>query len=361
MQFVDGSRGYSVIQDGSKKPLYILMAATGMVLLIALVNTANLLLARAAARRRELAICAAVGANRGKIVGQLLSEAMVLAIAGGIVAIPLSSLTLNFLILMLGQIAPTMGFVGVESIAGAETLVDFLTMQLEWPVLLYGLGLSLFTGLLFGLYPALEAAHVPRMKVINQESGHISEALGTARVRKALVCAQVMLSATLLIPTGLFLKSLVNLIHMDLGLQTENLVMVLLSPSTIGYKPQQSRVLLERAEQKLVALPGVSDVAAAHFPLLFGGNVMGGGEVEGRSVVSPMNQVSPGFFRQMRIPLIMGREFTDRDNSAGQPVVIINDRFAKTYFPGKNPLGRRIRFGSPTDPASLDFHGKPLA
>jgi putative ABC transport system permease protein len=353
LQFIDGSRGYSRIQDSGKKPLLILTAVTGMILLIAMANAANLLLARSAARREELAVCVAIGAGRGRIMGQLLSEALILAIAGGVMGIAVAFLTLRFLIALL---------------APSQTPIDFLTIQPEWPVLLYGLGLSVFTGLLFGAYPALQAVKMTPARELSRNSAKAAEAFGAARVRKTLVCAQVALSIILLIPTGLLLKSLVNLMNVDPGLPTENLITFGLAPGEAGYDSDESRALFDRAEHRLAALPGVTGITTANNPFL---NDLGmamlvtvedsnGGRQE-KWVKT--NQIAPGFFGQMGIPLIRGREFTESDGLPGSRVVIVNEKFADTFFPGQNPVGRSFSlpgFGNSTPVEIIgivsDFH-----
>jgi predicted permease len=336
LTLIEGRQGHSFIRDAGKTPLFILLASTGMVLLIAMANAANLLLARSAERRKELAIRAALGAGRGEIAWQMLSEALLLAAAGGVAGVALSSLTLK---LMIAQVVSS----------GAPA--DFLTTELQWPVLLYALGLSLATGLVFGLYPAWEAARAGVAGVLNQESGHASSARGAARVRKALVCAQVTISAVLLIPTGLFLKSLVHIMRVDLGVRTENLVTFRLAPELNGYKPEQSRALFERAEREMAAIPGVSGVAAAMVPLIGGGMWMNTVTVEGfqpgarKEADSCLNEIGPGFLGKMGIPLVMGREFTERDNLAGPKVAVVNEQFAKYFFGGQSPLGRKFTPG----------------
>ena len=154
--------------------------------------------------------------------------------------------------------------------AASDTPIYYLTSQLDQPLLLFGLGLSLVTGLLFGLYPAWEAARVSPASTLKDESGQSSGTRGTAHVRKALVCAQVMISAVLLIPTGLFLKSLVNLLRVDLGIRTENVVGFSISPELNAYQPAQSHALFERVESEMAAIPGVRSVAAAMVPLIAG-------------------------------------------------------------------------------------------
>jgi predicted permease len=333
LTLIDGRQGHSGIRDESKTPLFILLASTAMVLLIAMANAANLLLARSAERRKELAIRAALGAGRGEIAWQMLSEALLLAAAGGVAGLALCSLTLRMLS---GQMANS----------GAPA--DFLTTRIEWPVLLYALGLSFVTGLVFGLYPAWEAARAGVAGVLNQESGRASSTRGAARVRKALVCAQVTVSAALLIPTGLFLKSLVHLMHVDLGVRTENLVTFRLAPELNGYKPDQSRALFERAESEFAAVPGVSAVAAALVPVIGGDTWMSTLTVEGfqpaakQDTNSCLNEIGAGYLGKMGVPLVRGREFTGRDNLAGPKVAVVNEQFAKYFFGGKSPLGRKF-------------------
>jgi predicted permease len=336
LTLIEGRQGHSFIREVGKTPVFILLAATAMVLLIAMANAANLLLARSAERRKELAIRAALGASRGEIAWQMLSEALLLAAAGGVAGLVLSSLTLKMTI---------------AQVVNSGAPADFLTTGLQWPVLLYALALSLLTGLVFGLYPAWEAARTGMAGVLNQESGHASSARGAARVRKALVCAQVTVSAVLLIPTGLFLKSLVNLMHTDLGVRTENLVTFRLAPELNGYKPEQSRALFERAENDLAAIPGVSAVAEAMVPLIGDSTWTSTLTVEGfqpgakRDTNSCFNEIGPGFLGKMGIPLVVGREFTERDSLAGPKVAIVNEQFAKDFFGGQSPLGRKFTVG----------------
>lgn len=327
LKLIDGSQGNSSVRDSTRVPMLILMGATAMVLLIAMANAANLLLARSAQRRRELAIRAAIGAGRGELMRQLLTEALLLAGAGGIAGVLLGSLTLKLL---------------VAQVAGDDRIY-YLTTQLEWPVLAFAVGLSIATGLIFGLYPAWDGARASSAATLKDESGQSSGTRGAARIRRGLVCAQVMISAMLLIPTGLFLKSLVHLMRVDLGMNTENVIGFSISPARNAYKIARSRALYERAEQELAAIPGVRGVSASMVPLIAGSNWGNGVKVEGRKDTggdnSMVNEVSAGYFGQMRIPLIAGREFTVGDNAAAPKVAIINQQFVKKYLDGRNPLG----------------------
>lgn len=331
LSMVEGRQGNSGSRDSRRTALFILMAATAMVLLIAMANAANLLLARSAQRKRELAIRAAMGASRRELMGQLLTEALLLASAGGLAGIFLGEATLRLLI---------------SRLTGDET-VYYLSSELDWTVLLFALGLSIATGLLFGLYPAWEGARTSVALTLKDESGQSSATAGTARVRKALVCAQVTISAILLIPTGLLLKSLVNLLHVDLGMNTENVIGFGISPSMNGYKPEQSRALFERAEGELAAIPGVRGVATALVPLISGSNWGNSVRIEGASAAvnndanARMNEIGPGYLGKMGIPLIAGREFTESDGLA-RKVAIVNQSFVKGFLEGRNPIGLRM-------------------
>src|ERR1039457_4469286 len=334
LTFKDGSHGQSSMRDDARTPLITLMCATVLVLLIAMANAANLLLARSAERRREMAIRAAMGAGRGELMGQMLTEALLLAGAGGAAGLALAMVTLKLLIVELS----------------GDTPIHFLEAQLEWPVLLFGLGLSVLTGLLFGLYPAWDAARSSSSVTLKNESGQSSGTAASARVRKVLVCAQVMVSAVLLIPTGLFLKSLVNLMHVDLGMKTENTIGFSVAPALNGYKTEQTRALFERIESEMAAIPGARSVAAALGPLIAGSNwgtdvTIEGAKEKQNDANSRYNEVGPGFLGKMGVPLIAGREFTESDTLAGPRVAVVNQTFVKRFLEGRNAVGLRFSDG----------------
>ena len=329
----EGSHGNSGFRDEVRTPVMILLAATVLVLLIAVANAANLLLARSAGRRRELAVRAAMGASRGEIMAQFLTEALLLSITGGVAGLLFAVVTLK---LLLYQIT-----------AGIEAPQYFLTTRLEAPVLLFSLCVSLLAGLVFGLYPAWEAARASVATTLKDESGQSSGTRSTALVRKVLVCAQVVVAAVLLIPTGLLLKSVVNLMRVDLGIRTRNVVEFGLSPELNGYKPEQSRALFERVESELAAVPGVRSVGASQVAVIGGDHW--GNDVHPEGYTGPTtnphsweNEIGPGYFAKMGIPLIAGREFSESDNLAGRLVGVVNEEFARRFFPGQNALGRHF-------------------
>lgn len=335
LTLADGRQGNSGLREGARTPLWILMTSTALVLLIAVANAANLMLARSAQKRRELAIRAALGASRGEVVSQVLIEALLLALGGGIAGILLGRATAQLL---------------VAGLSTGESTTHFLSAELEWPVLLFAFAVSVAAGLLFGLYPAWDAARASVAITLREEAGQVSATHGMARVRRLLVCAQVMFSAALLIPTGLFLKSLVNLVHVDLGIKTENLLVFGISPERNNYKEPQRRALLDRVEREVGAIPGVRSAAASLVTLIGDGNWNTNVNVEGavpeskNDTGTSINEVGPGYFATLGTAVVAGREFTERDTLAGPKVAIVNQKFARHFFGGLNPIGHKVRF-----------------
>lgn len=337
---VEGAMGQSDIRDSLRTPVYILLACTALVLLIAAANAANLLLARAAQRAKEIAIRTAMGAGRTRLLGQLLLEAFLLSAAACFAGLILASWSLDLFI---------------RNLTGAEDPVYYLEPRLEWPVLLFGIGVTLLTGLLFGLYPALAATRKAEFVTLKEEAAAASAGRSGVRARKVLVSAQVAISLLLLIPMGLFLRSLVNLATVDLGLKPENVVTFGISPDLNGYTPDRARELFIRAEERLAAVPGVLTVTAATVALIANNNWGNNLWVEGFSrepdetTHAMINQVGPGFFRKMGIPLMQGREFGDTDTAASPRVAVINEKFARHFFPNSDALGKHFdRYGQKT-------------
>jgi putative ABC transport system permease protein len=329
----DGSRGNSDFRDEYRSALNVLLMATGLVLLIAMANAANLLLARSAERKKELTIRAALGASRGELMGQFLTEALLLAGAGGAAGLAIASVTLRLLLASWGG-----------------TRDSFDTVGLNWPVLLFSLGVSLATGILFGLYPAWEASRVSLAGALTDESAKSSASRGAVRLRRALVCVQVAISIILLVPTGLFLKSLVNLLHVDLGIRTQNVIGFRITPQWNGYTAAQSRAIFERAEAELAAIPGVRSAVGAEVPLIASSNWGTSFRTDemaadAREVNSKLNEVGPGFFGKAGIPLLAGREICDTDTAGAPKVAVVNESFVKQFFGGRNPIGHRLGFG----------------
>ena len=326
-----GARGQSNVSRETRGPMTLLLAVTALVLVIACANIANLLLARAAARASEIAVRLSIGASRWDLIRQLLGESLLLALLGGLAGLVVAYWTVDL-------IAAMMPDEGGDLIAGS----------IDLQVLLFALALTVGTGLLFGLFPALHSTRPDLAPVLKGQSGQPSGTRSAARFRTSLATAQIALSMALLAAAGLFTKSLLNISRIDLGLKVENLVTFAISPQLNGYTPERSRVLFERLEDELAALPGVTAVTSSMVPSLGGSNWGTSVSVEGFPSGpdvddnSRYNEVGPGYFRAMGIPLVAGREFTRADTLGAPKVVIVNEAFARKFNLGANPVGKRM-------------------
>ncbi len=316
----EGRRGQSQIHTEARTPLIMLLAITGLVLLIACANIANLLLARGAHRGQEMAIRGSLGASRRHLLTQLLTESCLLAVMGGVASLFVAYWTLQFI----GSILP------------AEATAT-LTVGLSPPVLAFAATLSIGTGVLFGLYPALHSTRPDLVTILKDSSGQPSGARSAARFRSSLVTSQIALSMALLVAAGLFIKSLVNVSRVDLGLSTENLVTFGISPDQNGYDFDRARDLFERAELELAAIPGVTSVSLSIVPVLGGSSwgtdiavegFEGGPDIDSNS---RLNIIGAGFFSTLGTPLLAGREFGQADVGEEPTVAIVNEAFARKF------------------------------
>jgi predicted permease len=313
----------------AKVPLQILLGVTALVLLIACANIANLLLARSAARSAEMAIRLSIGASRWQLVRQLLLESCLLAVIGGIAGLFVAHWTLALILsLMPARAAESMHF----SISGV--------------VVLFAAALSIGTGMLFGLFPALHSTRPDLVSTLKGVSGQPSGAKGAKWFRTSLATAQIALSMTLLAAAGLFLKSLVNVSRVDLGLRTDHMLTFGLSPSLNGYSSERTRLLIERLETDLSHAPGIASVTVSLVPALAGSNWGNDVSVQGFQAGpdtdsnSRYNEVGAGYFRTMGIPLMSGREFTDADAPDSPKVAIVNAAFVKKFNLGSDAVGK---------------------
>ena len=330
-----GGLGQSSTRSVATTPLYMLLCVTGFVLLIACANIANLLLARSAARANEMAIRLSIGASRGRLIGQLLTESLLLAAFGGIAGLAVAKGTLALILsLMPAEAAQTMAF----------------TMSPR--ALLFAAAVTIGTGLLFGLFPALHSTRPDLVTTLKAQAGQPSGAKGAARFRLVLATTQIALSMLLLAASGLFVKSLLNVSRVDLGIKVDNVITFRLSPQRSGYTPERSRSLYERIEDQLRGVPGVSGVAVSMVPALSGSNWGSDVAVQGFQAGpdtdsnSRFNEVGPGYFSVMGVPLMSGREFTAADVEGAQNVAIVNEEFAKKFNLGRDAVGRMIGSGS---------------
>jgi len=334
MELVPASKGDSGLRRQFANPLLVLTALVGLVLLIACANVANLLIARATARQKEVAIRLALGASRSRIVSQLLAESLLLAFAGGtlglILAIWMDRALLRFL--------PT-----------GDTPLTLSTTP-DWRILLFTLGVTLLTGVIFGLAPALQSTRAQLAGTLKDQVGSIAGGTSVA-LRKTLVAAQVTLSLVLLIGAGLFIRSLNNLKDVDPGFGTRNLVGFAVDPPMNGYTPERSRDFYRQVRDNLDALPGVESSTLAVIPVLADNEWDNSMTVEGfqhkpSEMPDPhMQFVSPDYFKTMNVPILVGRDFRVTDGLTAPKVCIVNERFARKYFKDGLALGKHLGMG----------------
>jgi putative ABC transport system permease protein len=330
----EGKRGQSTVSRDARTPLILLFSITGIVLLIACANIANLLLARGAGRSVEMAVRLSIGASRRHLLVQLLTESCVLAVFGGIVGLAVARITLALIAALL---PPDSGRV--------------LQLSLDVTVIVFAGVLSIITGFLFGLFPALHSTRPDLVSTIKAQAGQPSGARAASRFRLVLVTAQIALSMALLISAGLFTKSLMNVSRVDLGLNIDNLIMFGVSPHLNGYDTARSHALFERIDAEMRAVPGVTGVAASMVPLLGGSQWGTSVAVQGftsgpdTDTHSYYNEIGPGYFRTVGIPLMAGREFTAADVAGTQKVAIVNEAFATKYNLGRDAVGKRMSIG----------------
>jgi len=326
-----GGRGQSLVPDQAKTPLRLLLGVTAFVLLIACANIANLLLARSAARAGEMAIRLSIGASRRRLIGQLLTESFVLAGFGGIVGMLVARWTL---VLVVSLLPPDVQHTIAFGISGS--------------VMLFAVGLTFATGLLFGLFPALHSTRPDLVSTLKSQAGQPSGAKGAARFRLVLATSQIALSMMLLASSGFFVKSLLNISRINLGINVDHVITFGLSPNLNGYSVDRARLLFERLENELRAEPGVTAVTVSNVPILSGSNRSRNIAVHGFQAgpdtdsSAHYNKVGPGYFSALGIALMAGREFTNADTANSPKVAIVNQAFVKKFGLGHDAVGKLI-------------------
>lgn len=331
-----GSRGRPILQQGTKEPLLVLMGMVGLVLLIACANVANLLMARGAARQREIAIRMAVGAGRLRLVRQFLVESLTLSLIGGAAGLLVASWTINLLV---GMIPESIGAVG-------------LSANLDFRLLVFTMALSVVTGLLFGLLPAIKATRLNLEATLREQGSSVSGGLGQVRFRKGLVVSQVVLTTVLLVGAGLFARSLNNLKQLDLGVRPENIITFSIAPELNGYTPQRTVALFDQIHQNLSAQPGIESVTESVMAGFTDTNSSSNITVDGykpqenEDTHAGQNWIGSDYFSTMGIPLLQGREFGATETAGSPKVAIINEAMSRRYFDGRDPIGSRFTFGA---------------
>jgi predicted permease len=329
---VPGRLGQSSIHEDAATPLTLLLVVTGVVLLIACANVANLMLARSAQREGEMAVRSSLGATRPRLVAEVLAEAFGMAALGGAAAIGVAWLTIRVLL----------GFMP----DGVEAIIRF---EFGAGLFLFVGGATVLAGLLFGLFPAF---HTTRSELLARVKTQGSRAQGSrvsSRFRASLVTGQVALSMMLLVTAGLFLKSLANVSRVEIGMDPTNVTTFALNPQRNGYTPEERQAFYTRVEERLGAIPGVQSVTAAMVPALSGSSwgtdvqVQGLEPEEGRDMNSRLNYVGAGYFSKMGIALLDGREFTDADRGGAADVMVVNEAFLRKFdIPRASAVGTMV-------------------
>ena len=350
----DASQGRSSLRRALTTPLWLLMATAAGVLLIACANIANLLLVRGAARQREVAVRLALGATRGRLITQLLVESLMLACAGALgglaIAAAAAPIVLGFFV--------------------SPDVPQPISTSPDWRILAFTAAITMATGVLFGVAPALQSTRPNVAPTLKDQATNVLG--GQGRLRKVLVASQIAVSLLLLIGATLFLRTLDNLLAVDIGFETSRLLSFSIDPSLNGYDPPKLKQFTKTLLERLNAAPGVEGAGLAGIRLLEGNQWSTSMSVEGyqpkpdESQTQWANNISPGYFRTMGIPILAGRDFTERDELTlapppGSPdfrVAIVNERFARHYFGDANAVGRRIGFGAdPGTPTPIEIVG----
>src|SRR5579863_9360229 len=346
LQVEPRSKGLDELRGEFSKPLFVLMTVVGLVLLIACANVANLLLARATSRQKEIAVRLAIGAKRSRLVRQLLTESVLLAAMGGALGLLLAFWGTRLLVAFMSS---GLGLVNLSATP------DF------W-VLGFTAAVSLLTGILFGLSPALRSTRVDLTPALKERAGRLSGAHEHRRglllgLGKTLVVTQVALSLLLLVGAGLFVRTLANLQNVDAGFNERNLVLFGINPTQDGYKGQRLEGFYESLHDRLRAIPGVRNASLSSSVLISGGEGISAISIPGytpqpgdgsrNGILSVyVNGIGDGFFETMGIPLLSGRTLNPHDIASSSSVAVVNEVFARKFFAKSNPVGQHFKWGS---------------
>jgi len=329
------AQGINLLAASWGQPLLILMGMVGLVLLITCANVAGLLMAKGAARRKEIAVRMALGAGRRAVMRQLLLESLVLGAGSGLAALCLGAWSSRLLIHLLPQ----------DAAAVLDTILDAR-------VLVFTLAIAVGASLLFGILPALQSARTDIASALKDATGSITSQLSHARWRQVLVAGQFSLSLLLLVAAGLFGASLLRLLTQDPGFEAENLSTFSVDPQLSGYSGERSLTFFQEVEKRLAALPGVSAVGAASGGPFTNSDRTSNVTVEGyraredEDLNCAVDSISPDYFHVMQIPLLAGRPFAASDGTAAPKVAVVSEQFAKYFFRDGNALGRHLAFGA---------------
>jgi predicted permease len=331
LELEPAAQGINLLGQLFAQPLRILMGMVGLVLLIACANLSSLLIARAASRRKEMALRAAVGAGRWAILRQLLTESLTLTLTAGLAG------------LLIAQWASA----GLLRLIGDDDGPSWITAQFDFRLFVYSMTVALVAGLLFGCAPLVQTWRIDLVTALKEQAG--TTASGTRqRARKVLVAAQIALALVLVTGAALFTGTLMHMRSTSPGFEPAHVLTFALEPRLNGYDKARAAALLDSVRERLAALPGVENAAYAAAGPFMRSNTGGSVYIEGYRAApneepgASRDSVSPGYFHLLRTPVLAGREFDRRDNASAPKVAIVNRAFANKYFRGRNPLGLHI-------------------
>ena len=346
IQLRPGSRGASGLRGKFSDPLILLMTMVGVVLLIACANIANLMLARASGREREIGVRLALGAARSRLIRQLLTESFLVAAMGGVLGIALSIVGARLLL------------------AVVSTGVDQLGLQVpvDYHVLMFTAAISLLTGLVFGLTPAVRGTRLDINRTLAANARDSIAGRGRVRTGRILVVVQVALSLILLMGGALFLRSLHNMLAQKLGYDRDHLLMVTVDPAAAGYKGASVTAMYGRVLAKLQTIPGVRNVTLSHGGLFAGDSgdhvsIEGSPVRDSAQLISRWTEIGPDYFRTLKTPVLRGREVDSADAARGAPVCVINESFLRRFFPDLDAIGKHITDEYPTTRETFQIVG----
>jgi putative ABC transport system permease protein len=326
---------------GNARPaLYILLGAVILVLLISCVNVANLLLARTSSRQKEIALRLTLGANRSRVIRQLLTESLLLALIGGMAGLLLALFGVDYLI----AFAPL-------------DIPRIKDVRIDGKIVLVTLGISVLTTIVFGLAPAFQASRPDLNETLKESGGRSAGSVRGRRLRSFLVVSEVALAVILMVGAGLLIRSFNQLQNLDPGYKPENILTFRLALVQSKYPKSETRkVVFEQLLKKIETLPGVESAALVlmrplsgtvgwDYPFTIEGQ---NAEEQTANPYSNYEAISPNYFRTMGIPILKGRDFTEQDRGDAASMVIVSESLARTYWPGQDPIGKRLKFGKPT-------------
>ncbi len=339
----DGAGGLDTLRRQFSKPLYVLMTLVGLILAIACANVANLQLVRATSRRREIALRLTEGASRMRVIRQLITESVLLSSLGGALGLLLAFWGIRFLTLLLGD----------------SNGMGAFPAELNWRVAAFTAGLSLLTGVLFGLVPALQSTKLdlvtalketrwqqPRRRHAGKDTGiwaGIASAFGSVSLSQVLVAGQIAISLLILVCAGLFVRTLSNLESVNLGFNRQNLLLFTLNGRQSGHQDGEINEFYADLRERFAAIPGVTSAGLAQSSMIGGEDAMPiglpGGQPDRRNRYAP---VGPKFLTTMQVPILLGRDIDERDKTHSQQVVVVNEEFVKNNFPNGSPLGHHV-------------------